>query len=1799
MTRLTALWTRSRWRTALWAAVATLSLGTGLACDRSLVAPREVGPDGRAMGRVAVVVPVGSQQATTVVVTVSAPDISPAMVFNFPVVSGVATGSVSVPAGGGRLVTVSAFDGSTETHRGQTVLTISAGANPTANITLVPLAGTVPITATVGSVVITVTPATSNPKVGDTLRFSAVIRDAFGNVVPGPARWASTQTAKVTVDTAGLATMVDTGTALVVATYSTSAATASVVVQPAAAGPVASYLRTWVGGAGTGSQRFDWANPNNWAPAFVPTQNDSVVIAPSTFNPNIPVDTFTVRDLVLRDTLNAFCCSIRLRVRRVASGEAGGFFGSSFAGLLMLNGSSVRGNLPTLVTVPAAAAMVAGDSVTLGNLTIDGAASSFALAGRRVRVTGSVFVNNGGLLQVTQAADTLDVGGNFQITTTAAAHQGSLSAGTVILRGGSNSLEGYQATGTHTTVMAGTLAQGLYNMDFSSRPANALQNLVVSGAGGINNIYYNVRVQGTMNVLAGAGPITSSFYTLRVDGPLTTAPGTSFTGSMTVQLYDTSGTRNVAGAWAPGLTSFYAPNAFIKAGLAYQGMLVGASNAITDSVRVAGQLQVDQASTVLDMNAPSRVTIGSLLLTSSARLRMTHPTDTLVVLGDFNTNSGGTSAGFFTDGVVQLGGNIFGGQYSPSGNHLTVFNGGGTGAQNLFSFNPSASVPTGLNNVLVSNAAGVSVQSGVRVNGFFNVTAPVAVTGACCSALTLNGPITTVAGSTVNPYWVQLGHVSGTNRVQGAWSPSYTDVITPGDTIKPGLAYNHLRFFASDSLQAGATYQVNNDLVVDQPSVVLGMRGAKVSVGATFQVSAGARFTMAGGDTITVNGNTQITSSVQSVLAAGVLNMNGQSNNLSGLTPLAAGTFKARFTSTSIQQDISGTDPTARPFVKLEIAGTQGTRIFSSLAVTDTFLVSAVGANSTVTQFCCGFVEARGPFVVGPGSTFLSYSFSLAGTATLQGVNGAFVPGYLTVSTTAPNALKNGPGIIYSNIIFNTPYTLTDTLTTVQHNLAPSGPFGGSVAVNSGQLDLNGFRMRLAGGLDQNTGGFIKMAQAKDTLIAGDGTGNGTNAGIYLDGGGVAQLTQGTMILNGYLAVTNVSSTAAHTIILSDSGFTPGTRTYDITGSGTMGNLVIRGGSGYTIRTGAGPTVSGSFTMGGQANFQVNCCGVFRVQGPVTTAAGTSVSGTYYFDVANSAGTGGVNGTWAPAITRLSVAGATIKPTAGNPNIQYQTIECLASCTFSGRTSTVFDISVTGPGVVVNTGGQVVTAGRDFGLNSGATLAMGSNNDTLVVFRNFGADNGSVNSNVTSGVIRVKGDINAFRLNPSGNNWIIIDSSSTITGNQLLFANGGALNRVEVRSLRPVLPNGGSAVIFNDTVRVLSPTTFGSTVTGATWTFNGPLSSVAGSTVQQVNTVLGHVTGTSLIAGNYAAQNTIFNAPAAINSALTYQNVACNVSCTLSGRTTATGVWSGNNNGTVVTLNGNTLAAGGFALLSASTLSMTNPTDSLIVGSANANGGWSLWTDNGSFNSNVTAGVIRVKGDAYLFRLNASGTNTVMLDSLVSGTAQTIGANGGAINRLVVATNRSVNTQSSITYNDSVFIRTPVVYTVASGGQSHVFNKALSSVAGSSMFFTSLTLNDSSYLGNVAGSVDLGATGTLFLNATLPGTVPAAARFVYRNLSVQRSASLPIGATLSLGGGPTTGAINGSLTIASNAVLTIPSTSTLRVCNTTTGGLSFATSPAAAVVNLGTFALTQTAASLGTTVTSLLPGTTQYNTPCP
>ena len=60
---------------------------------------------------------VSGTAVATVVVEVTAPDIPAPLVFNFIVTDGIASGTITIPAGTGRTITIRAFDaGGVETH---------------------------------------------------------------------------------------------------------------------------------------------------------------------------------------------------------------------------------------------------------------------------------------------------------------------------------------------------------------------------------------------------------------------------------------------------------------------------------------------------------------------------------------------------------------------------------------------------------------------------------------------------------------------------------------------------------------------------------------------------------------------------------------------------------------------------------------------------------------------------------------------------------------------------------------------------------------------------------------------------------------------------------------------------------------------------------------------------------------------------------------------------------------------------------------------------------------------------------------------------------------------------------------------------------------------------------------------------------------------------------------------------------------------------------------------------------------------------------------------------------------------------------------------------------------------------------------------------------------------------------------------------------------------------------------------------------------------------------------------------
>ena len=193
---------------------------------------REPGLTGGPSTALFVRVDAAGSSAAMVVVEVSAPDITPPLLFNIPVNNGVAADTISVPAGPSRTFAMRAYAANgVETNAGSVTVDVVPGANPTISIVLTALTGGMPIHATLGNATVSVTPATDTLTTGTSVRLTAAIRDGNGNVVAGRVRWATGDPGVASVDTTGLVTAVGRGTTTIAATFEGVAGVAAVVVR--------------------------------------------------------------------------------------------------------------------------------------------------------------------------------------------------------------------------------------------------------------------------------------------------------------------------------------------------------------------------------------------------------------------------------------------------------------------------------------------------------------------------------------------------------------------------------------------------------------------------------------------------------------------------------------------------------------------------------------------------------------------------------------------------------------------------------------------------------------------------------------------------------------------------------------------------------------------------------------------------------------------------------------------------------------------------------------------------------------------------------------------------------------------------------------------------------------------------------------------------------------------------------------------------------------------------------------------------------------------------------------------------------------------------------------------------------------------------------------------------------------------------------------------------------------------------------------------------------------------------------
>ncbi len=222
MTRLRRLTLR-----AVVALAAAGAVGGAVACERSTAPAAATGT-----------LPVFAQfnAATPVnvlVITVTGTGIATPLVFNLPIVNNTASGTLTLPIGPARNLLAQAFDNTGALlYSGSTTVTVGPGANTAAALILAPQAGTVPVTVSLGTYTVVITPAQAGFTVaaGATQQLGATVLDPTGTPVATTVRWASSVPTIAGVDATGLVTGVASGTATVGATALGASATVTITV---------------------------------------------------------------------------------------------------------------------------------------------------------------------------------------------------------------------------------------------------------------------------------------------------------------------------------------------------------------------------------------------------------------------------------------------------------------------------------------------------------------------------------------------------------------------------------------------------------------------------------------------------------------------------------------------------------------------------------------------------------------------------------------------------------------------------------------------------------------------------------------------------------------------------------------------------------------------------------------------------------------------------------------------------------------------------------------------------------------------------------------------------------------------------------------------------------------------------------------------------------------------------------------------------------------------------------------------------------------------------------------------------------------------------------------------------------------------------------------------------------------------------------------------------------------------------------------------------------------------------------
>jgi hypothetical protein len=488
-------------------------------------------------------------------------------------------------------------------------------------------------------VLIRVTDAVGNAIAGKSVTFAAVT--GGGSVSPTVAT-TNTQGQASTVWTlggsAGAQTMTATGPGLTPLTISATATVSTI---------------TWTGGAASTT----WLNTANWSPASLPSASTAVVIPTTPYNPTLPSNQ-TIADITFTGTGQL---------------NVGSF-------VLTVNGNVTADTLLQHITCSGGSVTLAGSARTVGgkicdatitgtysanptsafvaqNLTITGT-GALTVNGAVVTSLGNLMTSGSGKLNMTNAADSLHVGGSVGFRGGA----GLLTAGKLVV-GGS-----FAQSINNGAFVAGANHATYFEVDTTASVSFTDPN------GALGKFYVT---QGTLNVNSPVKTVSNVYVqnsaTLSGTGHLTV--GGNFRGdfSTTIQIaaLELKGTlqHDNGGSFHPDTTIFSGTGGQRMpaddgdgTSLSYKQVIVsGNVRAWTNNTQyqTTGDLVIPGTLRVGNAGNLTRISVGGNLATSgSGVLQMSDsPTDVVTVSGNA-TFAGGNTNGLLTKGTLEVNGSF-------------------------------------------------------------------------------------------------------------------------------------------------------------------------------------------------------------------------------------------------------------------------------------------------------------------------------------------------------------------------------------------------------------------------------------------------------------------------------------------------------------------------------------------------------------------------------------------------------------------------------------------------------------------------------------------------------------------------------------------------------------------------------------------------------------------------------------------------------------------------------------------------------------------------------------------------------------------------------------------------------------------------------------------------------------------------------------------------------------------------------------------------------------------------------------